>query len=222
MGACQTQRRPEHPEKRRRPQRQPEGLPNPIALAGAKIGGNDRLRRLPDAVGTALHKGADLDDGAIDRQRIRSHIAHNLPVKQHRQNPHRHINKKGRKAGNGNFPELGGQPPGIHQPERVLAAEKMGQHHGKGHAGADGGRKPRSENTHIAGKHKEIIAKHIEDAAGQHLQRRLSGVAVVAQKRRQHLIKQKQGKYPFNRTHIALRQPQQGVVRAEKGQNRLP
>lgn len=38
----------------------------------ARVRGDDRLRRLPDAVSTALDKGADVDDRPVDCQRVRA------------------------------------------------------------------------------------------------------------------------------------------------------
>ena len=65
--ARHAERRPEQAEKRRRAQRQPKSLPDPSAFARAEVHGNDGLRRLPDAVRTALNKDADLNDRAIPR-----------------------------------------------------------------------------------------------------------------------------------------------------------
>lgn len=72
----------------------------------AEVRGNDRLRRLPDAVGAALDKGRNVDDGRIDRERVGAEIFHDLAVKEHRENAHGNVDKEARKAGNGNFSEL--------------------------------------------------------------------------------------------------------------------
>ena len=96
----------------------------------------------------------------------------------------------------------------------------MGQHHDKGNAGADRGGKSRAVYAHIAGKDKNIIAKDVENAAGEHAERRKTGISIVAQKRREHLVEQKQREYHFNRPQVGNRQRQQLFVRAEEGQDR--
>lgn len=96
----------------------------------------------------------------------------------------------------------------------------MRQHHKEGNAGTDGGGQSRAIDTHIAGKHKEVIAKDIEDTAGQHTQRGKGRRAVIPQKRRQHLIEQEQRKHIFDGAHIFPRQQKQRIVRAEKRQQR--
>ena len=48
----------------------------------AEVCGNDRLRRLPDAVGTALDKGADVDDRTVDCQCVRAEKAQNRLLQQ--------------------------------------------------------------------------------------------------------------------------------------------
>ncbi len=60
-------------------------LPDPVKAFRAEVDGEDRLGGLTDAVRAALHEGADVDDDAVDRQRIRAEVSENLAVEQHRQ-----------------------------------------------------------------------------------------------------------------------------------------
>lgn len=92
--ADHAEHRPEDVEERRRPQCQPERLADAVAPASAEVCGDDGLRRLPDAVGAALDKGADLNDGTIDRQRVRAEVFHDLPVEEHGQNAHGDVDEK--------------------------------------------------------------------------------------------------------------------------------
>lgn len=110
------------------------------------------LRRLPDAVRTALHKGADLNDGAIDRQRVRAEVLHDLAVEQHRQDAHRHVDEEGREARGSDLVQLQSQTLGLYQAERIPAAEKVRQHHDEGDGRADGGGKPSAVDPHVAGE----------------------------------------------------------------------
>src|SRR5699024_12395555 len=68
-----------------------------LSSARAEIGRNDRLGSLTHAVGAALYKGTDIDNDAVDRQCVRAKIYHDLTVKQNRQYPHCHVDKKGGK-----------------------------------------------------------------------------------------------------------------------------
>lgn len=62
---------------------------------------------------TALHKGADLNDGAIDRQRVRAEVLHDLAVEQHRQDAHRHVDEEGREARGSDLMQLQSQTLGL-------------------------------------------------------------------------------------------------------------
>ena len=127
--------------------------------------------------------------------------------------------KKVEKNCHTNLLKLVRQPFHFHQPKRIFAAEKVRQHHDKRNPGADGCRKPCAIDTHPAGKYEKIIAKNIKRAAGQHTQRGKAGIAVVSQKRRQHLVQQKQREHPLNRAHVFPSQRQQRFIRAEEGQD---
>lgn len=143
-------------------------LPDAVPFARAEIGGQNRLRRLPDTIGAALHEGADVDDHAVNGKGVCPQIRHDLPVEQNGQNPHGNIDEEGGEPGYGNFPEFAEQIGGPHQPQGVFLHEEVGQHDDNRNHGTDGCGKPCTERPHIAGENKDVIAKYVKDAARQH------------------------------------------------------
>lgn len=97
----------------------------------------------------------------------------------------------------------------------------MGQHDEERDAGAYRRGKPRAVNPHVKGKYKDIVAKNIEQAAGQDTCCCQPGIAVISQKCSQHLVEQEKRHNDFNRFQIGLRQRKQIDVRTEKQQDRL-
>ena len=96
----------------------------------------------------------------------------------------------------------------------------MRQHDKERNDGTDGGCKPCAVNPHVTGEYEVVITENVENAAGQHAKRRQSGMLVVAQKRRQHLVEQEEREHIPDRAQICLRQHKQGFVCPEEGQNR--
>ena len=107
-----------------------------------------------------------------------------------------------------------------HEAQRVSLTQKMRQHHKEGYRRANGRGKSRAANAHIAREDEKPVAEHIENAARQHSDRRKRGRAVVAQKRCEHLIEEKQREHGLDRRHIPLREDKERLVRAEKCQKR--
>ena len=70
VGDGHAHRRPHQREGRRGGKGVALQFPDAVAFARAEVGGQHGLRRLTDAVSAALHKGADVDDNAIHRQRV--------------------------------------------------------------------------------------------------------------------------------------------------------
>ena len=158
-------------------------------------------------------------DRAVNGHSIAAQPAHDLPVKQHRQDAHGHVHKESRKAGNGDSPELFAQPLRAHQAQGILPAHKVDEHHQKGYARADGRGQARAVNAHIAGEHEEIIAEYIKNAPGQHAHGGQARVSVIAQEPRQQLVQQEQREHRLDGLHIPLGQGQQRFIRAEEGEN---
>ena len=96
----------------------------------------------------------------------------------------------------------------------------MRQHHEERHCRAQRRGKTRAVNAHIAWEDEEPVAEHIEDAARQHTKRRKCGRAVVAQKRREHLVEEEQWEHRLDGDHVPLREGEQRLIRTEKRQKR--
>ena len=218
-GTGHAEHRPEHPEKGRRAQSQPENLPDAPALARAEVGGHNGLSGLAYAVGAALGEGADLDHRPVNGQGVGSQVAHDLPVEEHRKDAHGHVHEKRGKTSDENFPEPPEKPGGSDKPQGVLPAEKMGQHHAGGNGRADGRGQTRAKNAHITAEYKENIAENVENSPGQYCQSSPTRIAVGLQKEHQHLIDEKQREHEFHRPQVGLCQRQQLRVRAEEGQD---
>lgn len=60
---------------------------------------DDRLRRLPDTVGTALDKGADVDNRTVDRQRVRAEKAQYRLLQEPDTGPRQHRQQHGGQHG---------------------------------------------------------------------------------------------------------------------------
>ena len=131
--ARHAQPRPEHAEKHRRQQRQVQRFLYALSLARAVVRGDDGLRRLSDAVRAALDKGADLYYRAVYRKCVRAELFHYLPVEQHRQYTHRHVDEEGGKARDRYLAQLCEKPLRAHKPKRIPAPYKVRQHHNKGY-----------------------------------------------------------------------------------------
>lgn len=96
--------------------------------------------------------------------------------------------------------------------------EEMRQHHDKRDGRTDGRGKPRAIRAHIACKDKEIIPKHIENAARQHSPCGQRGVFIVPQVGRKHLVEQEQRDCKFDGAHVFPRQRKRVVLRAKQQQ----
>lgn len=97
----QTQPRPKQDEKRNGQQCVTQGLPDPAALPGAVVGGDDGLSGLTGLTGTvraALDKSAYIGHDPIDCQRIGVQVFHDLAVEKDGEDAHGHINKEGGKG----------------------------------------------------------------------------------------------------------------------------
>ena len=112
-----------------------------------------------------------------------------MPVEQNGQNAHGNINEKRREARDRNFPQLAKEVRGPHQPQRVFLQEEVGRQNKNGNYGANGGGQPGAKRPHIASKNKEVIAKHVENAARQHTGGGQCRVPVISQVSRQRLRK---------------------------------
>ena len=112
------------------------------------------------------------------------------------------------------------KPLWFHEAQRVLPARKVRQHHEERHCRAQRRGKTRAVNAHIAWEDEEPVAEHIEDAARQHTKRRKCGRAVVAQKRREHLVEEEQWEHRLDGDHVPLREGEQRLIRTEKRQKR--
>ena len=174
---------------------------------------------MADAVGAALYDRADIDDDAVDRKAVRADIAHDLTVEQHGQDTHRHVDKEGGKAGDDDLLHLQQHALRAHQPQRAFTREKVRQHDKEGDRRADRGRKACAEDAHIAGEYEEVVTEDVENAACEHACGRKTGVAVVAQEGCQHLVKQEKRHNELDRQHIALREREQRIRRAEQPQH---
>ena len=214
------ERRPEKAEEGRCAERKAKGFTDARSLPRAEVGGDDGLGGLTDAVRAALNKGADVDDRAVDGQRVRAERTHDLPIEQDGQNAHGDINKEAGKARDGNQAEFLRRIFDAHEAQGIFPAGKMGQHDDKGDGAADGCGQTCAENAHVAGENEEIIAEDIEDAAGEHADRRKAGIVIVAQERGQHLVKQEERKHDFDGAHVFHGQRKKRFIRAEEGQNR--
>ena len=125
-------------------------------MAGAKIDGQNRLRRLTDAVAAALDNGADIDDDTVDRQRRCTVVFHDLPVEQHCQNAHRNVQKERGKPRHRELTEQPEHPGRAHQAQGIAPGKKVSQHHHKGDCRTDGGGKTCAHDAHIKGEYKGV------------------------------------------------------------------
>ena len=74
-------------------------------------------------------------------------------------------------------------------------------------------------NSNVAGEHKKVTAKNVENTAEHNGECRKRRIVIIAQKCRKHLVEQKKRKHIFYRTHIFMRKSEQRFVGAEKCQN---
>ena len=182
-----TQSRPESGEGHGRTERKIERLPDAGRVAGSIVCREDRLRGLPDAVGAALDKGRNIDDGCVDRERVGAEIFHDLAVKEHRENAHGNVDKEARKAGNSNLSELFEKILHRDEPQRTFFAQKVRAHDEHGHDCADRCGKARAEYAKVQREHAEPVAEDVENAAGEHCRRGKAGTVVVPEKARDKL-----------------------------------
>lgn len=99
VGDCKAKYCPNNAEKGCRSNGIPQCLPNTLSFSCTKIGRDNRLRRLPDAISAALYKGTDIDNHPIYGECICAQISHDLPVKENGQNAHGNVNEECRKSG---------------------------------------------------------------------------------------------------------------------------
>ena len=172
---------PEGGENHRRAEREVQCLPDARGIVCAVVGRQNRLCCLPDAVGAALDKGRDVDNGCVDRKCVGVEVFHDLAVKEHRENAHGNVDKEAGKAGDSNFSEFFEELLYGHQMQRASSGEKVRTHDCKRDHGAGRRGKPCAEHAKVQHEHAEPVAKHIENAAGQHCRRGKTRSCVVSQ-----------------------------------------
>ena len=103
--------------------------------------------------------------------------------------------------------------------QRAFSGEKVRTHDCKRDHGAGRRGKPCAEHAKVQHEHAEPVAKHIENAAGQHCRRGKPRSCVVSQEACHKLPQQEHREHAADRRKIRLRQRQKRFVRAEKQQD---
>ncbi len=168
-----------------------------------------------------MYKGAHVDDGTVNGQGIGAQVLHDLPIEQHGQDAHGHVNEEGGKPSHGDFMKLPQDAGRLHKPQGVGLFHKVGQHHNEGKRRADGRGQTSTINAHVAGKHEKVIAENVEDAAGQHPKGSQARIVVIPQEGGQHLIEQEQGENPQDGRHVGFSHDQQAFICTEEGEHGL-
>ena len=192
---------------------------NVVRLSRSVTDGNDRLRRLPHAVGNALRQHKDIGENAVYGEGGTAEIFHNLIVEKHRQNPHRQIDDKDGEARPENISrvlEEGKIPVRFCQAQPVLFREKMGGENGDAQDLSESRGKSRALYAHIPHEHEKVIPADIEYTARNHRRHRLRGRVVVADKAHEKLSQRKQRDGEFQPFEIPFGERQKRVVRAEQ------